>query len=101
MEKQEYLLAFSGRAMKDLRISKTHLAVYMALYYLWSQQQFEGSVSAYSSELMELAKISTRATYYTVIRQLHEYGYIKYQPSFYKKYGSVISLEITGPGWNK
>jgi hypothetical protein len=101
MEKQEYLLAFFDRAMKDLRINKTHLAVYMALYYLWSQQRFEGNVIGYSSQLMELAKISTRATYYTVIRQLHDYGYIKYQPSFYKKYGSVINLETTSPGLNK
>jgi len=31
---------------------------------------------------MELAKISGVATYHKTIRELHEYGYIKYQPSY-------------------
>ena len=92
MEKQEYLLDFFSKVVKDQRISKAHMAVYMALFYLWSKQQFIGLLNVYSWQIMPIAKISTSATYYSIMKQLNEYGYLKYEPSYYRKKGSIVDL---------
>ncbi|MFX1707256.1 hypothetical protein PV783_25025 [Chitinophaga sp. CC14] len=65
----------------------------MALFYLWSKQQFKGFLSVYSWQIMPMAKISTSATYFMVIRQLDEYGYLQYKPSYYRKRASQVNLE--------
>ncbi|MET7000734.1 hypothetical protein [Chitinophaga defluvii] len=69
------------------------MAVYMALFYLWSKQQYKGFLSVYSWQILPMAKISTSGTYYTIMKQLDEYGYLKYHPSFYRKKASQVDLE--------
>jgi len=93
MEKNELLLLFFTKVINDQKITKTHMAVYMALYYLWSRQQFVGTLSVFSWQIMPIAKISTSSMYYTTIKQLHEYGYIDYKPSFYGKRGSTVNFQ--------
>lgn len=46
----------------------------------------------YPAMLMTQAKIASRKTYYRLLRDLHEYGYILYKPSFYKGKASEIYL---------
>jgi hypothetical protein len=43
-------------------------------------------------ELMQVAKISSGKTYYKAVRELNEFGYIHYEPSFKKNRPSRISL---------
>ncbi|CAL1519118.1 hypothetical protein MMC2321_02863 [Chitinophaga sp. MM2321] len=97
MENQNYLLSFFSRVEKDYRINKAHMSVYMALYYLWSLQGFKGLLYIYSVQILPIAKISTCGTYYTVMKQLHEYGYLSYEPSFYRKRPSKVNLETSVP----
>ena len=94
MKHQGHLLSFFCKVVNDPRISKAHMAVYMALFYLWSKQQYQGLLSVYSWQIMPIAKISTSGTYYMVIKQLDEYGYLKYLPSFYSKRASQVDLEV-------
>jgi hypothetical protein len=42
---------------------------------------------------MKLAKISGVATYHKSIRELDEYGYIRYEPSYNRYKRSVIYLK--------
>lgn len=95
MDHQFHLLSFFCKVVNDPRISKAHMAVYMALFYLWSKQQFKGFLLVYSWQIMPIAKISTSGTYYTIMKQLHEYGYLEYRPSFYRKKASEVNLEAT------
>jgi hypothetical protein len=44
------------------------------------------------NRLMELAKISSKATYHKFIRDLERFGYMRYLPSFNSYYGSRILL---------
>jgi hypothetical protein len=42
---------------------------------------------------MRLAKISGVATYHKAIRELDEYGYIDYKPSYNHNKGSLIQIK--------
>jgi hypothetical protein len=65
----------------------------MALYFLWGKQGYQGLLSVFSWQIMPIAKISTSATYYMVMKQLNEYGYLRYEPSYYRKRGSLVNME--------
>jgi replication initiation and membrane attachment protein DnaB len=75
------LSAFYNAIANDCRIGATHISLYMALFQRWNQSGFETAVSFTSQELMIMAKISSRATYHKCLRDLVEFGYIKYIPS--------------------
>lgn len=83
---------FMGRAYADCRISKGHLALYLAIFQLWKQTGFKSPLYIYSREVMPVAKISSTATYHRLIRELNDYRYIIYSPSFYKHKPSTVML---------
>lgn len=81
METVKELSGFYKAIMDDCRISATHISLYMALFQRWNLNHFEGPVIFSSHEIMPMAKIDSRATYHKCLRNLVEYGYIKYTPS--------------------
>jgi hypothetical protein len=74
----------------DPRISITHIGLYAALLQYWSEHRFENPVYVFSYEIMKIAKISASTTFHKAIRELSEYGYIKYEPSFKRNKGSKV-----------
>ena len=62
--------------------------IYAALLQYWQEHNFENPVCAFSYEIMQLAKISGSATYHKIIRDLSDFGYIEYIPSFKRNQGS-------------
>jgi len=74
----------------DPRISITHIGIYAALLQYWQEHNFENPVYAFSHEIMRIAKISAGTTYHKCIRDLSEYGYIGYVPSFNRNRGSTF-----------
>jgi len=86
------IVNFVAQTISDSRINKGHIALYAALIYLWSKQSYTGPLNIVSHEIMPLAKISSTPTYHTLIRQLAEFGYIKYIPSFYRKKKSLVFI---------
>lgn len=74
----------------DPRISITHIGLFASLLRYWNLQECAGPVQAYSYQVMELAKISAANTYHKCIRDLHNFGYIRYEPSFKKNHKSKI-----------
>ncbi|HMH32909.1 MAG TPA: hypothetical protein VK543_07755 [Puia sp.] len=81
----EFIIAIK----QDARISPVHISLYLALLYCQSEQCMN-PIYIFSAQVMPLAKISGPATYHRTIRQLHEYGYIKYVPSYYHLLGSLV-----------
>lgn len=69
-----------------------HIALFAALYQCWLQAGATGPVQAFSHEVMPLAKIYSSATYHRVLRELHAYGYVRYEPSFSRVRRSRIYL---------
>lgn len=84
MEKLKPLADFLEKIERDSRIRTTHIAVYITLYQNWITNDCPEQILVSSKLLMPLAKISSNATWHKAIRGLHEYGYIKYCPTFNK-----------------
>lgn len=76
-------------AAADPRIGPAHISMYMALLVCYSEQRLN-PIYIFSTQLKPMVKISGPATYHRTIRQLHEYGYIRYVPSFYHGLGSLV-----------
>ncbi|WP_143014194.1 hypothetical protein [Mucilaginibacter pineti] len=86
------LAVFFNKASKDARIGIAHIGLFVTLLQLLSEQDSEGPLVTYSGTVMQVAKISSSATYHKLMRELDAYGYIKYNPSYYKGRGSCIYL---------
>lgn len=90
MEVLELLSDFFNAIDRDPRISITHIGIYAALLQYWKEHQFINPIQVFSHEIMRISKISSSATYHKCIRDLNEFGYIKYEPSFKRNRGSKV-----------
>jgi hypothetical protein len=94
MEILQPLSDFFRAIETDPRISITHIGIYAALLQYWKEHQYINPVQVFSYEIMRIAKISASATYHKTVRDLHAYGYIKYEPSFKRNQGSKIYFPV-------
>lgn len=90
MELLKPLSDFFSAIETDPRISITHIGIYAALLQYWSAHHFENPVHIFSYDIMRIAKISASTTFHKAIRELNEYGYIKYEPSYKRNKGSKV-----------
>lgn len=74
----------------DPRINTAHISLYVSLVSQWMANGKENPLSVFSKEIMPICKITGPATYHRSIRQLHEYGYIRYIPSYNHFLGSLV-----------
>lgn len=95
MDRLEPLSSFFAAIQDDGRISMTHIAVYAALLQFRIERGFANPIHAFSHEIMKIAKISAPITYHRCIRELSEYGYITYLPSFKRTQASEIRFVET------
>ena len=65
----------------DPKMSTTHVVIYLALLHQWHLQGSPSSIEVASFEVMRLTKIRKRDTYLKGVKDLAEFGYIKYQPA--------------------
>ena len=92
MEPFRPLSGFFDAIKKDARICSTHIGLYATIVAYWQSHGAQNPVRAYAHEIMPLAKISANTTYHKCIRDLHDFGYILYEPSFKRNERSKISL---------
>lgn len=91
MDRLCYLSNFFEAAADDPRIGITHIAVYAVLLQYWSEHHFANPLQVFGHEIMRMAKIAG-TTWYKSIRELDEYGYIRYEPSFKRNQGSKVFM---------
>ena len=89
-EQMELLSAFLESVKDDPRIGTAHISLYVSLIRLWGERSFAKPLYVFSHEIMPMCKIAGTATYHRSIRDLHEYGYIKYIPSYNHFLGSLV-----------
>lgn len=87
-----HLTGFYDRIQEDNRLKPRHISLYLALFQFWNLNHFQNPVSISRTEMMRLSKISALGTYHKCIKQLQEYGYIEYLPSFNPYKGSLVNL---------
>ncbi|MFP9097781.1 hypothetical protein ACLI09_01900 [Flavobacterium sp. RHBU_24] len=84
------LTAFFEKTKSDQRIGITHIGIYAALLQYRLDRGYSNPVDAVSVEIMRIAKISAHKTYYRCLREMNEYGYLRYLPSKKKNRASKI-----------
>lgn len=86
---------------EDNNISPIHISLYMALFMIWNECGFDTELSINRNDVMKLAKIGSANTYTTALKELTQYGYIIYKPSFNPLIGSKVTIITFDKGSNK
>ncbi|HEU4576573.1 MAG TPA: hypothetical protein VFS36_16350 [Chitinophagaceae bacterium] len=86
--------SFMEMIKEDARINPAHISLYSALVHCCRKKQYLHPVTVFSHEIMPLCKISGTATYHRSIRELHQYGYIRYVPSYNHFLGSLVYFKF-------
>jgi hypothetical protein len=73
----------------DSRLVATHVSLFTALFICWQRDGFVSPFAISRKTLMAFSRIASIATYHKCIRELDEYGYIRYQPSYRPRLGSL------------
>jgi hypothetical protein len=84
---------FYGAIRNDLRISTTHISLYMALFQLYNLNGFKNPVNITRRQVMGVAKITGFATFHKYIKELNDFGYIQYLPSYNPSVSSQVYLK--------
>ncbi len=84
---------FVEAIQNDPRITPYHISLFVAIVHFQGDSGSGHQKYAFSHELMPLAKISSGRTYHKCIRELEEFGYIQYEPSFDRFLGSRIIIK--------
>lgn len=79
METLKPLSDFFKAIEDDYRISITHTSIYVSLLHYRADRGFINPIQPYRYDIMDIAKISSPKTYHKCMRELNEYGYIKYE----------------------
>ena len=92
MQLSKQFSAFLDAAKEDVRLTPAHISLYCVLLYSWNKQAMESPLVIIRKQVMLMSKISGRSTYNKCMHELHNYGYIQYQPSFNAYVGSLVFL---------
>jgi hypothetical protein len=94
METLKPLSDFFIAIEKDCRISITHIGIYAALLQFRVDSGFINPIQAYRYEITDIAKLSSPKTYHKCMRELSEYGYIRYEPTRKRNQRSIIYFSM-------
>ncbi len=86
------LTNFYEAIQDDPRISTTHISLYMALFQFYNLNGFKNPITICRKRVMKVAKISGLATFHKCIKNLHEFGYIQYLPSYNPAISSQVNV---------
>ena len=78
--------------MDDPILNVWHLAILTAILSLGFRQGERHKIKVSRSKIMALSHINTLPTYHKYFKQLQEFGYIKYYPSYHPGYRSEVEL---------
>lgn len=88
----KHLAGFFDRVAADERLNPTHVSMYVSLFQFWNASRFQNPISISRNELMKVSKISAKATYHKCMKELNDFGYLKYMPSYNPFKGSLVHL---------
>ena len=92
MEQVKELISFYSAIKSDPRIGTTHISLYMALFQFYNLNRLSNPILITRTAVMEVAKISGLATYHKCMKDLNDFGYIKYEPSYNPAISSQVYL---------
>jgi hypothetical protein len=92
MDKQEHLICFISRVVSDNRLKPVHISLSIALCHSWISNQFHLTYHVSRRLLMKSSRIRSKATYHKVLKELQQFGYVKYSPSYHPHQASEVML---------
>ncbi len=88
----KHLTGFFDKVTRDDNLNPTHISLYVSLFQFWNVQRFKNPISISRDEVMRVSKICSKATYHKCMKDLHNFSYLNYDPSFNPYRGSLITL---------
>jgi hypothetical protein len=88
----KHLAGFFDRVAADERLNPTHVSMYVSLFQFWNANRFQNPISISRNEVMKVSKISAKATYHKCMKELNDWQYLKYKPSYNPFKGSLVYL---------
>lgn len=88
----KHLTGFFDKLVHDYDLNPTHVSLYISLFQYWNLNRFENPISITRDEVMRISKICSKATYHKCMRELHEKGYVIYEPSYNPFRGSLVRM---------
>lgn len=76
----------------DERIRQGHITLYLAFFQKWNRSYFKKEITVNRELIMERAKIRSKTTYHNYLRDLNNWGYLIYIPSYNPLGGSKIHM---------
>jgi hypothetical protein len=81
---------------EDVRIKQGHITLYLAFFQKWNREFFRDALTINRSLIMETAKISSKTTYHNYLKDLNDWGYLHYFPSYHPARGSIVKMPKFG-----
>jgi hypothetical protein len=88
----KHLSAFYEKMVSDDRLFPTHVSLYLALFQYWNYYHFRSPIIISRKEIIQLCKIGSLNTYHKCLHDLHNWGYIRYEPSHSQFKGSWVGM---------
>lgn len=86
------LESFLKRAAEDFRLLPTHLSLFMAIFYYSEDDDPHASFRVTRRTLMQFARIKSIATYHKCIKELVDFKYITYLPTYDTYQASRVTI---------
>ena len=81
----------------DIRIKQGHITLYLAFFHKWNRSYFEKIITVNRELIMERARIRSKTTYHRYLKDLNDWDYLKYIPSYHPRIGSKIEMKYYRP----
>jgi hypothetical protein len=91
MDPNHFITAYR-KISSDKRIQLSHIVFYINLLAYWQEQDYQNPLAVSSKKLMPTARIKSKVTYHKCLKDLKEFGYIEYTPSYDPLRESTITL---------
>jgi hypothetical protein len=95
MENVNYITQLNNvfeRFHNDHRVKQGHITLYLAFFHKWNRKFFQKTLTINRELIMERAKIKSKTTYHNYLRDLHDWEYLRYYPSYHPAIGSKINM---------
>jgi hypothetical protein len=86
-----HLKGFFDRLETDANMTAHHISLYLALFNLWNMNRFREQFEVNRIDLMSMSRIGSAHTYSRCMKQLNDWGYIKYSASSNRYQVSKVS----------
>ncbi len=86
-----HLNAFFEQVSGDGRLTAYHISLYLALFRQWNACRFSHRFAISRAEMMDLARIGSANTYARCMKELADWGYIRYKASSNLHRGSEVT----------